>query len=217
MLDNPLTQPQKRGRTAGKLPILSGLVALFSAAAPSARAQGQESALFDFPNPNTVGDEAVSPLLASPASAERRHVLIAGSFAVTRGATPIIVASSFPQSSSIYPTAKACKFAAGVYTDIASLYITDAANILAPTDAHSAFVVAVCEPAAWNTAPGSTLQFNLTTGVGDLARGTNGNAISISAGIASPADCKTAKADVVAALKPMVDLLTPRFSGAYCY
>jgi len=185
MLDRPIRRPQKRGSTIGKLPVVSGLAALF--------------------------------LAAAPASAESRQVLIAGSFAVTQGATPIIVASSFPQSSPIYPTAKACKFAAEIYSDIASLYITDAANVLAPTDAHSAFVIAVCEPAAWNTAPGSTLQYNLTTAVGDLARGTNGNAISIGAGIASPTDCKTAKADIVAALKPMVDLLTPRFSGAYCY
>jgi hypothetical protein len=156
-------------------------------------------------------------LLGAPASAAEHYTMIAGSFALTQGASPIIVASSFPQSSPIYATEKACRFAAGVYTDIAGLYITDAANMLAPTDAHSAFVVAICEPAGWMTAPGSTLQFNLTTRVGDMARGSNGNVISISAGIASQAACVTARADLEAALKPMVDLLVPRFSGAYCY
>ena len=74
MLDRPMSQPQKRGSTIGKLPVLSGLAALLLAAAPAARAQVQESVLLDFPVPDADGEYPGAALLADttgPAGALR--------------------------------------------------------------------------------------------------------------------------------------------------
>ena len=64
MLDRPMSQPQKRGSTIGKLPVLSGLAALFLAVAPSARAQVQENVLLEFPVPDADGEYPGAQLLA---------------------------------------------------------------------------------------------------------------------------------------------------------
>ena len=74
MSDRPMNQPPKRGGTTARLPVVSGLAALFLAAAPAARAQVQENVLFDFPNPATDGFGPAAPLLADttgPAGALR--------------------------------------------------------------------------------------------------------------------------------------------------
>jgi hypothetical protein len=144
-------------------------------------------------------------------------VLIAATFAMSEAPKPVIVAATMPQSAPIYATAKACAVAGELYRSISGAYLSSAANILGAPVQHSVYVVGLCEPAARDAAPGATLQYNLTTGIGNLAAGSNGNMLSIIAQLASPADCTKAKSDLVTAMAPMAKLLDPHMGGAFCY
>ena len=159
-------------------------------------------------------------LLAAPASAAERYTMIAGSFAMSGGSQPVIVAMSLPQIAPVYTTAKACETAADFYRNFGAFSVGEAANILGGGVPYTATAIATCEPSSPSLAPhspGSTLQYNVATGVGNLANGSSGNVLSLTAGTESAAACRQAIIDVRAALADVVAMLPSHVGDGFCF
>jgi len=155
--------------------------------------------------------------LVSPAAAQQKYTLIAASFAISSGHPTIVAMWSMPQSVPVYNTQQDCQVAGAIYSLAAQAFIGSAANLLGVGTHYEPYAIAQCEPTGDSTVPGATLQFDIATGVGNMARGSNGNVISISARIDSAVDCETAKADLDGDFHRYLILLPNRASGLVCY
>ena len=159
-------------------------------------------------------------LLAAPASAAERYTMIAGSFAMSGGPRPVIVAMSVPQIAPDYATAKACATAAVFYKNSGAFSLGEAANILGDGVPYTATAIATCEPSSPSlvpNTPGGTMQYNVGTGIGNLANGSNGNVLSLTARTESAAACRQAIIDVRAALADVVAMLPIHVGDGFCY
>ena len=160
---------------------------------------------------------AAAVLAAGPAAAQQKFTLIAASFAISAVHPSIVAMWSTPQSDPVYNTEQDCQIAAEVYTLAAQTYMDTAANILGAGTRYEPYVITQCEPTGDSPAPGATLQFDIATGIGNMARGSNGNVLSLSARLDTAANCQVAKADLAGDFKQYLSLLPNRVSGPFCY
>jgi hypothetical protein len=160
---------------------------------------------------------AAAALIVDPAAAQQRFTLIAASFAISAAHPSIVAMWSTPQSVPVYNTEQDCQIAGEAYALAAQIYMDTAANILGAGTRYEPYVITQCEPTGDSPAPGATLQFDIATGIGNMARGSNGNVISISARLDTPANCAVAKADLAGDFKQYLSLLPNRVSGPFCY
>jgi hypothetical protein len=152
-----------------------------------------------------------------PAAAQQKYTLIAASFAISERHPAIVAMWSTPQSVPVYNSQRECLVAGQLYSMSAQVYIGAAANILGAGVHYQPYTIAQCEPTGDSPTPGATLQFNIATGIGNMALGSNGNVISLSARIDSAVDCETAKADLGDDFHRYLMLLPNRVSGPFCY
>jgi hypothetical protein len=160
---------------------------------------------------------AAAALIADPAAAQQKFTLIAASFAISAVHPSIVAMWSTPQSVPVYNTEQDCQLAGEVYSLAAQVYMDAAANTLGAGTRYEPYVITQCEPTGDSPAPGATLQFDIATGIGNMAQGSNGNVISISARLDTPANCEVAKVDLAGDFKQYLSLLPNRVSGPFCY
>ena len=160
---------------------------------------------------------AAAALVAGPAAAQQKFTLIAASFAISAARPSVVAMWSTPQSVPVYNTEQDCQIAGEAYALAAQIYMDTAANTLGAGTQYQPYVITQCEPTGDSPAPGATLQFDIATGIGNMARGSNGNVVSISARLDTPANCEVAKADLAGDFKQYLSLLPKRVSGPFCY
>ena len=160
---------------------------------------------------------AAATFIVGPAVAQQKYTLIAASFAISAAHPSIVAMWSAPQSVPVYNTVQDCQVAGQIYAMAAQSFMSTAANVLGAGARYEPYVITQCEPTGDSPAPGATLQFDIATGIGNMAQGSNGNVLSISARLDTPANCEVAKADLSEDFKQYLTLLPNRVSGPFCY
>jgi len=160
---------------------------------------------------------ASAAFVANPAVAQQKFTLIAASFAISAAHPAVVAMWSTPQPAPVYNTAQDCQVAGQIYAMGGQLFMGTAANVLGAGKKYEPYTVAQCEPTGDSPLPGATLEFDIATGIGNMARGSNGNVFSLSARLDSAASCKVARADLASDFKQYLALLPNRVSGPFCY
>jgi hypothetical protein len=160
---------------------------------------------------------SAAAFIVGPAAAQQKYTLIAASFAISAAHPSTVAMWSTPQSVPVYNTVQDCQIAGQVYALSAQAFMSVAANSLGAGIRYEPYVITQCEPTGDSPAPGATLQFDIATRIGNMARGSNGNVLSISARLDTPANCEVAKADLAGDFKQYLSLLPNRVSGPFCF